>query len=40
MQKYLLNNDTVGYEEDVNEVGRINVFDIVFMRKQIIENNN
>lgn len=40
LQKYLLNNGTVGYEADVNKDGRIDVFDVVLMRKQIIENNN
>ena len=38
LQKYLLQNETVGYEADLNKDGRIDSFDMIAMRKMLIEN--
>ena len=38
LQKYLLQNETVGYEADLNKDGRIDSFDMIAMRKKLIEN--
>ena len=38
LQKYLLRNETVGYEADLNKDGRIDSFDMIAMRKMLIKN--
>ena len=38
LQKYLLRNETVGYEADLNKDGRIDSFDMIAMRKMLVEN--
>ena len=38
IQNYLLNEGDVGYEADLNKDGRIDSFDMVAMRKMLIEN--
>ncbi|MCM1508025.1 MAG: leucine-rich repeat protein [Ruminococcus flavefaciens] len=38
LQKYLFGNGSVGYEADVNKDGYVDIFDMVEMRKMILNN--